>query len=113
MPVTIGPSPLEQLADLLFETIKGIADRLAARIAALETLNVAKRLELLEQRPTLVYRGVWKAGDAYHPGDNVTYAGSLWVCLAPTAERPGEANSAEKSWQLAVKRGADGRDRSL
>jgi len=58
----------------------------------------------------LLYRGVYKAGATYEPGDNVTYGGSLWVCLVSTQARPGEANGDGKTWQLAVKRGLDGRE---
>lgn len=57
--------------------------------------------------PTMIYRGVYKDGDAYEIGDVVTWAGSLWHCDADTADRPGEG---QKSWTLAAKRGRDGKD---
>lgn len=57
--------------------------------------------------PTMVYRGVFKSGDEYLPGDTVTWGGSLWHCDEQTQDKPGETGS--KGWTLAVKRGRDGR----
>lgn len=54
--------------------------------------------------PTMIYRGVFRDGDAYERGDTVTWAGSLWHCNIPTKDRPGESSDA---WTLAVKRGRD------
>lgn len=55
------------------------------------------------------YRGVFKAGESYEPGENVTHAGSVWMCMKATTERPGDAQGGE-FWKLAVKRGMDGRE---
>lgn len=60
--------------------------------------------------PVMVYRGVFKAGSVYQPGDTVTWGGSLWHCDDATGDKPGEVNS--KGWTLAAKRGRDGRDRA-
>ena len=60
--------------------------------------------------PTMVYRGVFKSGDAHLPGDTVTWGGSLWHCDEQTQDKPGEAGS--KGWTLAAKRGRDGRDKT-
>ena len=58
--------------------------------------------------PFQKYQGTYQAGRTYVAGDTVTAAGALWHCAAPTtAARPGDGVS---GWQLAVKRGADGRD---
>jgi hypothetical protein len=57
-----------------------------------------------------IYRGVFKAGEVYGLGDAVTWAGSLWICGADaTTDKPGEGSDA---WQLAVKKGRDGKDGS-
>lgn len=60
--------------------------------------------------PVMVYRGVFKAGSDYQPGDTVTWGGSLWHCDDETSYKPGELNS--KGWTLAAKRGRDGRDKA-
>ncbi|WP_335898861.1 phage gp6-like head-tail connector protein [Klebsiella quasipneumoniae] len=60
--------------------------------------------------PTMVYRGVFKSGDEYLPGDTVTWGGSLWHCDEQTQDKPGEAGS--KGWTLAAKRGRDGRGKA-
>ncbi|MBM4749731.1 phage portal protein [Klebsiella pneumoniae] len=60
--------------------------------------------------PAMVYRGVFKSGDEYLPGDTVTWGGSLWHCDEQTQDKPGEAGS--KGWTLAAKRGRDGRDKT-
>lgn len=64
----------------------------------------------LQPPPGLVYRGIWKSGETYQPGENVTYGGSLWMCLQTTSARPGDAQAEARAWQLAVKKGSDGRD---
>ncbi|MFW8263239.1 phage gp6-like head-tail connector protein, partial [Klebsiella pneumoniae] len=60
--------------------------------------------------PTMVYRGVFKSGDEYLPGDTVTWGGSLWHCDEKTQDKPGETGS--KGWTLAAKRGRDGRGKA-
>lgn len=55
--------------------------------------------------PVPVYCGVFKQGQAYEPGDLVTWGGSLWHCEEKTMEKP-EAGP----WKLAVKKGRDGKD---
>lgn len=66
--------------------------------------------------PTMIYRGIYREGQAYEKGDTVTYAGSLWHCnggeaggewAGQTKEKPGDG---AKSWTLAAKRGRDGKD---
>ncbi|CAM3407507.1 hypothetical protein BS639_17965 [Rouxiella silvae] len=59
--------------------------------------------------PVLIYRGVFKNGEGYQPGDTVTWGGSLWHCDDETADKPGEIGS--KGWTLAAKRGRDGKDK--
>jgi integrin beta 3 len=56
----------------------------------------------------VIYRGAFKEGEPYAPGDMVSFGGSLWHCddTAP-AIRPGEVG---KGWSLAAKRGRDGKD---
>ncbi|HHZ0507662.1 TPA: phage portal protein, partial [Escherichia coli] len=55
--------------------------------------------------PVMLYRGVFRAGETYHPGDTVTWGGSLWHCNSMTGDKPGEAHSS--AWTLAAKRGRD------
>ncbi|MBL5825421.1 phage gp6-like head-tail connector protein [Serratia fonticola] len=57
--------------------------------------------------PVMIYRGVFKNGEGYLPGDTVTWGGSLWHCDDVTTDRPGENGS--KGWTLAAKRGRDGK----
>ena len=57
--------------------------------------------------PFLKYQGTYQAGRTYVEGDTVTAAGGIWHCRASsTTARPGEGVT---GWQLAVKRGQDGR----
>ena len=55
--------------------------------------------------PVMLYRGVFRTGETYHPGDTVTWGGSLWHCNSMTGDKPGEAHSS--GWTLAAKRGRD------
>jgi hypothetical protein len=57
--------------------------------------------------PSMEYKGVWKESHGeYAKGHTVTQNGSLWVCLKATTDKPGSSDS----WQLAVKKGTDGKD---
>jgi hypothetical protein len=56
--------------------------------------------------PTTIYRGIYKPETQYRAGDSVTYGGSQFIARVDTTERP-ETNG---DWQLAVKRGRDGKD---
>jgi hypothetical protein len=53
------------------------------------------------------YKGAFKPGETYVPGNFISAGGSLWHCNTPTDERPGSGGEA---WTLAVKRGRDGKD---
>lgn len=57
--------------------------------------------------PTLIYRGVYKRGESYEHGDAVTWAGQLWIAKQETDKSPDDR---EGPWQLAVKRGQNGKD---
>ncbi|HDX3867360.1 TPA: phage portal protein, partial [Escherichia coli] len=62
-----------------------------------------QRTEKTFSLPVMLYRGVFRAGETYHPGDTVTWGGSLWHCNSMTGDKPGEAHSS--AWTLAAKRG--------
>ena len=76
-----------------------------AKIAALE----ARVAELLA-RPELKYCGVWEADHSYPAGSACTHKGGIWIAKCATSQRPDADGPGEHDWQLAVKRGADGRD---
>jgi hypothetical protein len=78
-----------------------------ARTDDSEVIALKARLEALEQRPSLEYYGVWKAGTTYKRGAAVTWAGSCWVAMESTAAKPGEAIGPSRAWVLAVKAGRD------
>lgn len=59
------------------------------------------------QTENMIYRGVFKEGEAYMPGDVVTWGGSSWVAKVETTLKP---DGPDGSWQLSVKRGRDGKD---
>jgi len=52
------------------------------------------------------YKGVYKPDELYTRGVLTTWGGSLFLAKADTKDKPGES----ASWQLVVKRGADGKD---
>lgn len=57
--------------------------------------------------PTIIDRGVFKAGETYQAGDGVTWGGSFWIAQRETDAKP---DTAESGWRLAVKRGRDGKN---
>lgn len=73
---------------------------LADRIDQLE-----RRLAEVEGEP-LAYKGTHEPGRLYERNSVVTHAGSMWVALRRTQQRPGDGGDA---WQLAVKAGRDAR----
>jgi hypothetical protein len=85
---------------------------LQARCAELESLAqlMDARVKALEAKPAMEYRGTWTAEQTYSPGDCVTDHGSIWHChrqATSAAQRPG---TSPPHWQLACKKGADGKD---
>ena len=58
-----------------------------------------ERLEQLEKKGGLAYRGVFQRAESYTKGDCVTFDNSMWVALAATSETPGQG----RNWQLAAK----------
>lgn len=53
-----------------------------------------------------LYRGVFREGEKYVEGDCVTWNGSMFVARVATEAKP----ETSKDWQLAVKRGRDGKE---
>lgn len=91
------------LADLALE----VADDLRT-VTLRHTLTDGHTVTRSVAIPAMVYRGVWRDGEAYAKGDTATRGGSAWVLMAEQqAGKPGDENS---GWQLAVKKGTDGRD---
>jgi hypothetical protein len=72
------------------------------------TLSEGTVIERAFELPILIYRGVHREG-RYAAGDAVTHQGSLWIARAATERRPGSEGGAQ-DWQLAVKKGRDGKD---
>lgn len=54
--------------------------------------------------PTLLDRGVYKAGQSYEKGDGVSWGGSFFIAQKETTALPDQSDE----WRLAVKRGRDG-----
>jgi hypothetical protein len=71
--------------------------------------KLLERVETLEDRPEMKYAGVWRQEQVYGAGTFATDGGSLWHAKrASIGERPGAPGG--DAWQLAVKKGRDGRD---
>lgn len=92
--------------------VNGIADiqieHDGARAATIKTVTSSgQTTEKQIIIPSLIYRGVFKEGAEYEKGDTATFGGGLWHCEEATTDKPGTS----KAWTLAVKRGADGKDK--
>lgn len=59
--------------------------------------------------PVVLYRGVFEDGRTYQVGDAVTWGGALWIAKAPTAAKPDLPDQESRKWQMAVRRGAEGK----
>ena len=85
-----------------YEMLDAIAECLAKAIGPL-----MKRVSTLEaQIEQRKYVGVWDQGTAYLQHNMVSYDGSVWFAKANTGSKPGT----DGTWQLAVKKGRNGRD---
>jgi len=103
--------------ELVVALAKGLAPFVREATAPLEARNAMNEQRIaelegqiikLEQRPTMVYRGVYDPARTYFVGDFITDGGSLWHCNhACTGVRPPD----EKCWTLAVKHGRDAKDK--
>lgn len=60
----------------------------------------------------IIYQGVYteKKLDNYEIGDAVSNNGSLWIATSKPKKAPGMGSPEETGWQLAVKRGRDGKN---
>ncbi|MFZ0673788.1 MAG: hypothetical protein WAM50_26220 [Pseudolabrys sp.] len=75
-------------------------------VANLEAKNAILSAEIAAHR-SVKYMGVHKPGAEYSEGSLVTRDGSIFHCNRTTKAIPGDGN---QDWQLAVKRGRDGKD---
>lgn len=66
----------------------------------------AETKEFHHRVPAVLNQGVYSEGREYATGDQVTWGGSTWIALAPTAQKPGQS----ETWRLSNKRGRDGKD---
>ncbi len=98
-----------QILGPVFESILKRFARMEEHAAETERRS-AQRVQRLEERMAassgLRYLGVHDEGEVYEAGDATTHAGSLWVARERTSSKPG----IDGTWQLAVKRGKDGKD---
>lgn len=81
--------------------------------ALLQIKALVERVNFLEARPTMEYKGVLEPGKTYKPGHAVTWKGHIWVCRVETTAAPvfGEGPTVSpRPWTLAVKAGRDGKD---
>lgn len=75
------------------------------RLVCLKFMRGDQVKEFEVRIPAMIYRGVFKEGEAYEQGDTVTWSGSLWHAKELTRDKPGT-----EAWQLAAKRGQDGKN---
>lgn len=79
-----------------------------ASSAPADVSAIERRLAALEQRPALVFRGVWDPSTDYAMGSLAVHGGSTWHADAPS--RGVSPGSGTGHWTLMTKRGRDGRD---
>lgn len=102
--------------------VSGVTDAIMGyvkpRLSALESaiVSLTERIAALEARPEpraawADYQKVCTPRRHYRKGDSCTWNGSLFICVEDTSARPGGPDLSSRSWVLAVKRGADARQR--
>lgn len=77
------------------------------RTLVIQFMKDDRTLEFEHELPIPIHRGVWREGNEYRKGDNVTFGGSTWIALKHEPEgKPGFGGE----WMLITKKGKDGRD---
>ncbi|TGS15904.1 hypothetical protein EN852_009735 [Mesorhizobium sp. M2E.F.Ca.ET.209.01.1.1] len=95
-----GRASIELLMDVAGEHL-GMHVWMSERVKELET-----RVAELESKPSVEYRGVWKADEAYKRGHLCTHDGSMWHAeVGSQGLLPGQG----AAWKLCVKKGRDAR----
>jgi hypothetical protein len=85
--------------DAVKKYIDDIADHIEERLLAVEASASNVR--------SLTYRGTYQRAETYLKNNCLTEGGSLWIAIKDNPQgKPG----ASDDWQLAAKRGADGKD---
>jgi hypothetical protein len=92
---------LRHRADQSGAQLAPIVETLVGEIRGLKNELAALRRDV----DAKTYKGVWQEG-GYEKGNLITHGGCMWVALEDTDDKPGTSGA----WQLAVKRGRDGRD---
>ena len=77
--------------------------------APIKDLRAEFETKLEKAYSAISYQGTYEPGHVYTRGQFVTHFGSVWHCNNVTRRTPGDGST---DWQLAVKRGKDGKDTS-
>lgn len=101
------PGIMDSIADVIRQFTDAAVAPLMKRLDALERENADLKAAAAKNLADF-YRGVWQPAqfDAYQRGMAVTHDGCLWIARVETRAKPGTNDD----WQLAVKRGRDGKD---
>src|SRR5258705_12808621 len=92
---------MRQLAQVIANAIDPKIQKMAAALVAMQKEVKELRREVAAKE----YKGVWQEGQ-YEKGNLITHGGSMWIALKDSQDKPGTRDA----WQLAVKRGRDGRN---
>ena len=106
LPINNGAEFGGQLAHAIRDYVERKLAPLRIAVANLEAKNAILSAEIAAHR-SVKYMGVHKPGAEYSEGSLVTRDGSVFHCNRTTKAILGDGN---QDWQLAVKRGRDGKD---
>src|SRR5262245_17846817 len=102
------------LASAMTKTLTPILDALQRRLQTVEAELAATKADLgdLRAKGLLQYCGVWQESASYARGACVTFGGSMWVATTAPMKgaKPGGPLPTDRAWQLAVKKGAEGKE---
>lgn len=89
-----------------FDDLEGVSDAAGRLSLRFIKGDVVKTVAV----PSVVYRGLYAADQAYQKGDTVTFGGSIWMATAETQGIQPNTTPGAACWRLAVKHGRDGKD---
>jgi len=93
----IAGKPARLRDRILAKAVVFLADQLGQRATAGHA-DLARRITVLEQRPTAPFFWPWTDGSEFSIGAFVTYRGALWQSERPTKDEPGGTDA----WTLIV-----------
>lgn len=100
----IGQDGKDGRDGLSFDSVQG--EYIAEKGYVLTLANQDRKTEIV--LPYMTHKGFWREGMQVKAADSITHDGALWIAKRDNTAKPCMENS--EDWQLAARKGRDGKD---